>query len=611
MLVRPHPYNWHAWEHADLSDLGAVSVWPRGPYNAVDEANRAGFFDSMFHAAAVVGVNTSAMIESAIVGRPVFSLTGDFAGTQEGTLHFRHLLPENGGFLRVAATFEEHLRQLAGVLGNPEAATAETRRFVASFIRPHGIETPCTPILADTIERFASGPAPVADRDGLLDVVVRTALRPVAALVNRAPERKKPKGTPKGKARPPKDERTPKPPKPTKAPKATPVAASVEKPETVRKTPATIEAPVVHPPVRIHPAIVTGAAASDPVAIFADVRSRVAAILARERGLLSGTSSPSAYWTEELGNIDYMIEATPLVIAKLRHHAFHITGLRPYDYRESHGEKRVSFEARLRALLELGGGSLVVPEHPALGGFGFEIDSTLHNLDTLKYLEVLTGLHRTGMLDEVRAEAAATRDALSRPVVWEIGAGWGGFAYQFTSLVTPCTYVITDFPELFLFSATYLRTVRPSAKTLIWDPAMPETEKARWREYDVVFVPHTRTHELPGFAPSLLVNIASFQEMRADQVAAYLDLAAKAGCPRVYSLNREHSAHNDELSSVSAILGRDYVVQDVTLLDTDYTSAMKKAPRASKLGKGDRTQSSDSLHYRHLTGRTRRGAGPA
>ncbi len=43
------------------------------------------------------------MIEGAILRRPVLSLlTPEFAGTQEGTLHFHYLLPENGGFLRVA-----------------------------------------------------------------------------------------------------------------------------------------------------------------------------------------------------------------------------------------------------------------------------------------------------------------------------------------------------------------------------------------------------------------------------------------------------------------------------------------------------------------------------
>ena len=60
------------------------------------------------------------------------------------------------------------------------------------------------------------------------------------------------------------------------------------------------------------------------------------------------------------------------------------------------------------------------------------------------------------MLDEIRAPG--------RKLVWEIGAGWGGFAYQFKTLFPDVTYVIVDLPELFLFSATYLMTLFPEAK---------------------------------------------------------------------------------------------------------------------------------------------------
>ncbi|MBI2828462.1 MAG: hypothetical protein HYX77_04215 [Acidobacteria bacterium] len=153
VLVRPHPYNRTAWETADFSSLQSVVVWPNHPYNPVEEESRNGFFDSLYHSAAVVGINTSAMIEAAILGRSVLSMhTQEFAGTQDGTLHFQYLLPENGGFLRVASTLDEHIVQLADVLSRQDEARAETARFVSSFIRPHGLGVPCTPLVADAIE---------------------------------------------------------------------------------------------------------------------------------------------------------------------------------------------------------------------------------------------------------------------------------------------------------------------------------------------------------------------------------------------------------------------------------------------------------------------------
>jgi hypothetical protein len=164
ILVRPHPYNCHAWEHDPLAGVPGVSVFPARGYNPIDPDNRADFFDSLYHGAAVVGINTSAMIEAAIVGRPVFSmLAGEFAGTQEGTIHFHYLLPENGGCVRIASTLDEHVRQVRERLRDPEAARAETERFVSHFIRPHGLDRPATPIFADAIERLAAAPAPAPE----------------------------------------------------------------------------------------------------------------------------------------------------------------------------------------------------------------------------------------------------------------------------------------------------------------------------------------------------------------------------------------------------------------------------------------------------------------
>ncbi|MBI4263989.1 MAG: hypothetical protein HY657_06425 [Acidobacteria bacterium] len=165
VLVRPHPYNVHRWADDPVADLPGVSVFPRRGYNPIDPENRNDFFDSLYHCAAVVGINTSAMIEAAILGRPVCTLLAEeFSGTQEGTIHFHYLRPERGGFLRIAATVEEHVRQLGECLRDPETTRAEDARFVASFIRPHGTDRPATPVFADAVLRLGHAPAPVPER---------------------------------------------------------------------------------------------------------------------------------------------------------------------------------------------------------------------------------------------------------------------------------------------------------------------------------------------------------------------------------------------------------------------------------------------------------------
>ena len=161
VLVRPHPYNAEHWRDIDLTALQGV-VYPRSA-NPVNEADRQDYFDSLFHSEAVVGVNTTAMIEAAIVGRTVHAVLADeFQDTQGGTLHFQYLLSENGGFLRVATSLPEHAAQLAETLANPDVGGEACARFVGAFIRPHGINVQATPVLADALERLAaSGPRPV------------------------------------------------------------------------------------------------------------------------------------------------------------------------------------------------------------------------------------------------------------------------------------------------------------------------------------------------------------------------------------------------------------------------------------------------------------------
>jgi hypothetical protein len=152
VLVRPHPYNSEHWSEFDLATFSPVTIWPPVGSDPLTDEERNDFFDSLYYADAVVGVNTSAMIEAAIVGRPVLTVTPpQFGDTQLGTLHFKHLLPENGGFVRRAVSLEEHLEQLRAVLASSDAEQ-ECAAFVSWFVRPLGLERPATLALVDTIE---------------------------------------------------------------------------------------------------------------------------------------------------------------------------------------------------------------------------------------------------------------------------------------------------------------------------------------------------------------------------------------------------------------------------------------------------------------------------
>ena len=183
LLVRPHPQNARQWRDVDLSaEFGNVALYPKAGVNPIDGAARGDYFDAMYHADAVVGVNTSGMIESGIVGRPVFTVQAEeFAATQEGTLHFHHL--RRGGLLHMAESLPEHLEQLAHVAADPAAAQQRTREFVRSFVRPHGLDVAATPRVVADLETLGASPPPEPQSVPLTARAVRVTLAPLALVL--------------------------------------------------------------------------------------------------------------------------------------------------------------------------------------------------------------------------------------------------------------------------------------------------------------------------------------------------------------------------------------------------------------------------------------------
>lgn len=156
VLIRPHPREQKPWR-TFTPPPGVAVAFPRA-LNA-DQT----LYDTVFHSAAVVGLNTSAELEAGIVGRPVFTvLAGEHAEGQQGTLHFQYLLKERGGFVEVAPDFATHRRQLAAAVRGDYDANA-IRAFIERFLRPHGWTQPATPLMVTAIEELAATRRPALE----------------------------------------------------------------------------------------------------------------------------------------------------------------------------------------------------------------------------------------------------------------------------------------------------------------------------------------------------------------------------------------------------------------------------------------------------------------
>jgi hypothetical protein len=159
ILVRPHPQRLDEWQGADAESVRHAEGVVLYGSNPVDPDSRADYFDSMYHAAAIVGLNTSAMVESAIVDRPVYTvLLPEFRDNQEGTFHFHHLMRVGDGFLNVSRSLDEHVAQLAALVAG--VPPRPNRPFVEAFIRPRGAAVAATPVFVESLQQMAAASAP-------------------------------------------------------------------------------------------------------------------------------------------------------------------------------------------------------------------------------------------------------------------------------------------------------------------------------------------------------------------------------------------------------------------------------------------------------------------
>lgn len=175
ILVRPHPQRMRYWDESGVRPGETNYVlWGENP---VDGDSRAGYFDSMAHAAAVVGISSTAMIEAGFLGKPVLTrLDPRLRFNQFGLRHFSYLLGEEG-LLVSAETDTEHLEQLGEAL-RQTMPDERSLHFSSRFARPFGLRVPGTPRVVEAVEQQLSEPPPTPLRPTLLEISVRLLLVP-------------------------------------------------------------------------------------------------------------------------------------------------------------------------------------------------------------------------------------------------------------------------------------------------------------------------------------------------------------------------------------------------------------------------------------------------
>jgi hypothetical protein len=144
------------------------------------------------------------------------------------------------------------------------------------------------------------------------------------------------------------------------------------------------------------------------------------------------------------------------------------------------------------------------------GETGFLINGVIVNHDTYGYLERIFAMQKMGVIDKLLGK--------SRPIVLEIGSGYGALTYYIKQLIPGCVYICLDLPECLIFSALYM--TRFNDDGLLFDATSTSDQIIR---HGTTFVPNYMFDRLTEseLKIDLAINTLSMSEMSEDQVSSY------------------------------------------------------------------------------------------
>lgn len=280
--------------------------------------------------------------------------------------------------------------------------------------------------------------------------------------------------------------------------------------------------------------------------------------------------TPSAYW-EMSGHLASYMKGLPVELFNgLRLHTHHLDGdtyAGPIGGYTGGGPissppgQYTNSAARLRSGL---------PERywigapHACGEYGQLQDGRLVNDKILKWQSVFRELWHNG--------AFAGIENSERPVIMEIGAGYGGVAHHLKTMFPNSLYVIVDLPETLLFSASYLTMIHGQDKVALMDVDSP-LEPGAYADASFVMVPNFLLSNLDSFRFNFTINMDSFQEMTERQVRTYLEFLT-THTDLLYSKNIDEFDHSKDKARVSTLLRQYFDITPMSgspapIVDTD------------------------------------------
>lgn len=159
VLVRPHPANWRPI--ASLSADRGLVVYPSFPFRYENKPpenleDLKDFYYSMLKSVAVVGINTSGMLDAIACNRPTIGFIEKGCElTQTKAQHFKVLLDH--GTLSIATSGKECAAIVSELLNGLDRKEKQRKAFINKFIRPLGVQRSAGEVVAEGLELIGRG----------------------------------------------------------------------------------------------------------------------------------------------------------------------------------------------------------------------------------------------------------------------------------------------------------------------------------------------------------------------------------------------------------------------------------------------------------------------
>lgn len=268
----------------------------------------------------------------------------------------------------------------------------------------------------------------------------------------------------------------------------------------------------------------------------------------REASNLPSHFRPSNYWKYFVRNFAYVFDLPDQELKRIRYHTYHLTGDTYFFYEIRSSDYIKMLQGEYLALVnELGGFAPGERETD----FGYEINRQLVTVDLIRYMQVLSDLHRAEILNR--------NDS---PRILEIGGGYGGLASTCMNYNPKTIYIISDLEETMFFQAIYLSNRFDfDSVELCPDGISPGHVFVPGRFY---LLPQSYSDTLPSACVDIVINQQSLQEMAPEQIRHYFEVVRKVS-RYFYSCNMDQ---HDQ-----AVVKKLGIVSDLqTMLDHEFRS---------------------------------------